>query len=408
MRTFKKIIKGFLTAILPVCFTFGGCGISSSQSEEEETENPNLVSENSVVKSVREVGSITGRKSAWNDTITGAGVGGTDLGIPVYDSKNNRMMIFFGDTFSGQTAGAGSGFNDWRSNVCAYSTDFDLSDGLKLDGWVTKEGRELAKQMIPSSKTDNYEMTTIPTGAVELNGTIYTFYMSVRHWGANGEWWVNYCGLMKSTDGGENYSRVEDVYFTGIKDETTMNLMNLDSASVKDHYAPGFSQVWPMISGEYVYLYGIEGGRFGAVQLARVKQEDFESFDKYEYYVGKDAEGKPKFVIGNEGRKIVAAEDRSATYVMGAPAGEMCVVYNAYLKKYITIYQVNQIMVFRSSETPWGEWSEPITLLGYDNYHAMYCGFMHEKYMEQDGKVVYFIMSYWWDYESILMRLELY
>ena len=65
-------------------------------------------------------------------------------------------------------------------------------------------------------------------------------------------------------------------------------------------------------------------------------------------------------------------------------------------------------MVFRTSENPWGDWSTPINLVGYDTYHAMYCGFMHEKYMEQDGKVVYFMMSYWWDYESILMKLELY
>ena len=86
--------------------------------------------------------------------------------------------MFFGDTFSEQVKGEGSGRGNWRSNVCAYSSDFDLSDGLKLDGWLTQGGRELAKQIIPSMMTDGFEMTTIPTGAIEIGGTLYVLLIS--------------------------------------------------------------------------------------------------------------------------------------------------------------------------------------------------------------------------------------
>ena len=412
----NKFVRILISTIMGICMLFCGCVTPSTSSPADSSPSDsgkdetvvNLTKPNEIIKSVVEIGAVTGRNSPWNDTITGALVAGTDLGIPVYDSQNQRMLLLYGDTFSKQKAGEGSGYNDWRSNVCAYSTDFDLSDGLTLDGWITRSGREMAKELVPSNKTDNYEMTTIPTGAIEINGAIYMFYMSVRHWGANGEWTVNYCGLTKSVDGGENYTRVQNVAFTGIKDTITAELTGFEPSAVVSHYAPGLCQVYPLAVGEYVYLYGIQGGRFDGVQLARVKASDIENFDKYEYFTGLDENNQPKFVVGTAGSKYISAEEnKEATQIIIGPAGEMCVMYNNYLGKYMTIYQMGQLMVMRTADNPWGKWSEPITLFGYESYHAMYCGFMHEKYTEQNGKIVYFMMSYWWDYESILMKLEL-
>ena len=60
-------------------------------------------------------------------------------------------------------------------------------------------------------------------------------------------------------------------------------LTGMTPTEVKDRYAPNFCQIWPKRAGEYVYLYGIEGGRFGGVKLGRVKTENFENFDEYEY-----------------------------------------------------------------------------------------------------------------------------
>lgn len=400
-------MKKLLSLLLSV-FIFGGCLLAAcNDTPSNKGEMENYVAENDVIKSVTKVGSITGTKSEWNDTVTGAGVAGTDLSIPVYDSINERMLLFFGDTFSEQVKGEGSGRGNWRSNVCAYSSDFDLSDGLKLDGWLTQGGRELAKQIIPSMMTDGFEMTTIPTGAIEIGGTLYVFYMSVRSWGVNGEWWVNYCGVVKSSDG-ETFERIEDLTWMGIKDETTATLTAMEPSEVKDRYAPNFSQIWPMLSGDYVYIYGIEGGRFGGVKLGRVKTENFEIFDEYEYLT-ELKENEPVFIKGEKGLKALdSVEYKEKSLILSAPAGEMCVVYNQYLKKYITIYQQANTMIFRSAANPWGEWSEPIKLVDYNDFNAMYCGFMHEKYTENGGKTVYFIMSYWWDYESILMKLELY
>ena len=404
-------MKRFLTVLLALvfgCFLFAGCdrtGPGEGPSGPSSQGGSNYAETGGAVKSVTLMGSITGAKSKWNDTVTEALVAGTDLGIPVYDSKNDRMLLYFGDTYSGQVNGEGSGTGNWRSNVCAYSKDFDLSDGLTIDGWFTQGSRTMAREIIRSIKTDGYEITTIPTGAIEIGGNIYVFYMSVREWGANGEWWVNYCGVVKSSDGGNTYTRVEDLTWTGFKDETVVALTGLQPAEVRDRYAPGFAQIWPMRDGEYVYIYGIEGGRFGGVRLGRVKADEFEDFSAYEYYTGMQGEA-PVFAAGEEGLKAVADGNASSLVIEG-PAGEMCVVWNEYLQKYMTIYQEGQRMVFRSASSPWGAWSEPVKLVDYNDFNSMYCGFMHEKYMADGGKTVYFIMSYWWDYESVLMKLEL-
>ncbi len=401
----RKLLVATITAMMACCCALGGCAEPPENSEGGGTLPP---PEGGIVKSVSEVGAITGRHSPWNDTITGAAVAGTDLGIPVYDSVNDRMLIFFGDTYSTQVEGAGSGKNDWRSNVCAWSKDADLSDGLTLDGWICNKNREIAKQIVPSLKTDGYEITTIPTGAIEVNGSVYLFYMSVRQWGPNGRWDVNYCGLTKSTDGGQTYTRVDDVAFTGYKDTTVAALTGYEAAKVRDHYAPNFCQIWPVEHDGYIWIYGIQGGRFGGVKLARVLPQNIEDFDSYEFFTGTDEEGEPVFVAGKAGLRILNADDGGAGYVIEKPAGEMCVVWNEYLGKYMTIFQRNTRLVLLTSETPWGEWSEETVLLGYEQYNCMYCGFMNPRYMEKKGKVVYFIMSYWWDYESILMKLELY
>ncbi len=128
------------------------------------------------------------------------GFGGTDLGIPVYDSTRNRMLIFFGDTFKyiDQSSSTnsfpdleGNGKN-WYSNVLAFSQDTDLSNGLDFSAFYTSGGiTNLTNGALPSNVTiksviegrhNNSERTKIPTGGVEINGTIYMFYFSKYSW----------------------------------------------------------------------------------------------------------------------------------------------------------------------------------------------------------------------------------
>ena len=73
------------------------------------------------IKSVEINGFLTGKNSK-NDTLRRFRVGGTDLGMPLYDSVNNKMYFAFGDTFSDSFGPDKPNINfkkRWRSNTLA-------------------------------------------------------------------------------------------------------------------------------------------------------------------------------------------------------------------------------------------------------------------------------------------------
>ena len=80
-----------------------------------------------MIKSVKFIRWLTGVNSTTN-TYTNWKVGGTDLGIPYYDSYREKMYFLFGDTFSS----INSTSSDWRSQTVGVTTDLDASDGILL------------------------------------------------------------------------------------------------------------------------------------------------------------------------------------------------------------------------------------------------------------------------------------
>ena len=52
-----------------------------------------------MIEKVEVLGFVTGKNSK-NDTLSRFRVGGTDLGMPLYNSATNEMFLAFGDTFS--------------------------------------------------------------------------------------------------------------------------------------------------------------------------------------------------------------------------------------------------------------------------------------------------------------------
>jgi hypothetical protein len=128
---------------------------------------------------------------------------GTELGSMI--NFKDKTYFVFGDTFGyrspDQTGGGGS---DWRSNVIAVSSDDKPSDGITIDRMISDYG-DHAMELLPSAKVDNDEMTKIPTHGVAAGDNMYLYFMSVRHWGAPGEWETNYSGVAKSTDEGNHW-----------------------------------------------------------------------------------------------------------------------------------------------------------------------------------------------------------
>lgn len=324
------------------------------------------------VKEVEQVCQLTG-ESTLNHTEL-AGVRGTDLGIMV-DYKS-WIFFFFGDTFN--TVDIHDSNAHWRSNVVAYSTNKDANQGIVFDGWI-RDRYGYAKEIISSDKVDNKEITTIPTAGITIGERIWIAYMSVNHWGEPGKWTCNYSSYAYSDNVGTDFHKYNSVKWKG------------DSNFVQLSFAKQSSDI---------YIWGTPAGRFGGVKLAKVNETDFGKMKAYLYFVGLDSSGTP----------IWSSKEQDATEIISPPVGETSVAWDNYLGKWIMTYlnEQKRALVIRDSSQPWGPWSDEKTLLlGYGENAGLYGAYLHPRYFEQDGKIIYFLMTLGPKYNVFLMKAYL-
>lgn len=386
------------------------------------------------------------------EDITGVGVTnewdvyGTDLGIPVYSPSQQRMYFLFGDTFG---VPKGTVFKDnkidmnaelvktnWRGTIAGYTTNFDLSNGLKWDGFLDdEEGR--ARALIKAHYTKNeahQEVTKICQGGIEIDGALYCFYESIRHWGPRSmgferKWWVNYTGVIKSVDGGKTFERVYDLSWVetdrGEHVETVKKMAEEDmnhqpsgyDLDLSTHVAPGFGQVFALDGKDgYIYIYGREGGRISGIKVGRVKREKFETFAEYEYLTGFE-NGEPVWVKGKAGLDILLEKGAACDIVPGATSN-MSVSYNPYLSKWLlTYYKPGIGIMYGLADTCYGPYNEFEMMLPIDypflqediptGGNTLYGGFTHELLNQEQGKRVMLIISQWHEkfYNSKLVEV---
>lgn len=331
------------------------------------------------IDTVEYVSMLTGVNAQLDSTKYG--IDGTDLGIIYYDSTKNQMRYLFGDTFS-DVKEDGTLTGNWRSQTVGITSDFDASDGIKLDTYLSNE--ETAKHIIPGKHDKNAgEITKIPTGGIEINGNHYVFFMSIREW-FKGGWSVNYCGLLKSVDG-NNFTLINNVYFCNSDATSISNTKNdLGVSDVSSNLNANFMQVFPFENEGYIYLYGIPEGRHEAIKVARVLKEQFEDMDEYEYHTDNG------WIKRSEG--LTQSNNSSATSLPNV--GELSVIYNSYLQKYIMTY-VNVVkggIAYQTSDDL-VHWSNEQIIAKSTEFHSMYGAFTHKLLTEDDGKTMYFTMS---------------
>ncbi|MCC3375378.1 DUF4185 domain-containing protein [Cohnella sp. REN36] len=331
------------------------------------------------VTDVREVGQITGAESP-SQTDRYA-VYGTDLGSMM--NAGDRTYFVFGDTFGERSPDQiGGGGSYWRSNTIGYTNDADPSDGIRLDGMITDD-IGTAKELLPSRKADYDEMTKIPTHGVAANGALYLYYMSVNHWGEPGRWDANYASLAKSVDEGQNWTLLDDVRWPGDGDFIQISPYLVKDSGSKD---------------AELYLWGIPSGRFGGVKLMKVAEPSLERLSDYRYYAGLDDRGRP----------IWSADLAEAKTVVDDTAGELSVVWNPYLKRWLMTYlKEGRGVVIREGLSPWGPWGEPIDLVTSAEQPGLYGPFMNERYTTDGGRTIYFTLSLWDPYNVFWFRASL-
>lgn len=383
------------------------------------------------VKSARVIGDIIGygRTEKW-------GIWGTDLGIPVYSPKRKRMYFLFGEAHNFGKSGSqlegnkstiplqASTRTRQRGTVAGYITDFDLSNGVKWAGFLHNEDGSV-RVIIRSHRCNNlerYERSKVSQGGIEIDGTLYIFYESVRDWdpmstGFQRSWRVNYTGVVKSTDGGETFERVHDLswvetdrgeFASTIKELAEQDMdfrpsgFDLDLSS---HVAPGFAQTCAVDGKDgYVYIYGRRGGRHTGIKVGRVKRRKIEIFSEYEYLTGYE-NGEPVWIKGLEGLNIIHQREPECDIVQ-SPCSNMSVHYNAYLQRWVLVfYRVGVGIMYSVAETPYGVYSEPRIMLSIEDPrivvenseggNMLYGGFAHELLNREGGRRTMVVISQW-------------
>jgi hypothetical protein len=320
-------------------------------------------------------GKLTGQDAVSDSTLYG--VGGTDLGIVM--KHNGQFYFFFGDTFSSTTSMTGN----WRSNTLAKSSDNDPSDGITIDSWVMNPTAVIAKELIGSLKVDNIEVTCIPTAALSLNGIIYVYYMSVRHWSVTGGVWTcNNASIAVSLDNGQSFTKMTNISWAG-----DSNFVLFGIAQDGD------------LDSDYIYLLSTPAGRFGSCYLSRVLKTQLLNQSSYEYCTGLTSLGDP----------VWGYETSSALAVFPSPVGEVSVMWNEYLQKWTAFYtdNIDYSIVVRTADNLWGEWSEPSVITDATEYPTLYGSFVHPDLVEGNGSTVYFIMSLYSQYNTYVMSVDL-
>ena len=361
------ILSGLALASLAAC-----TAPKVPMSPPPDTSPPAAESAIAGVRDLTFVAQLTGA-GAINPTDTEYGVYGADLGH-LFDWQDQLYMVF-GDTFGCCIPGTGGpgGARDWRSNTMAVLTDRDPSDGLRFDSMIADRPGH-AQQLLRPGRDDK---TVIPTNGVSIGDRLFLHYMAVASWGAPGEWELNRSGLAYSDDGGQTWTKAPEVTWEG---------------------KSNFGQVAFVKSDDLLYLFGIPGGRFGGVKLARVGQDSVLDKAAYRYFVGSVA-----------GEPLWSPDENAAVSIVPPPVGELSVMWNPYLGRWIMTYLDEQqaALVIRDAPELWGPWSESKVLVSGRDYPSLYGAYMHPWLVENDGEVIYFTMSQWGPYNVFLMRARL-
>lgn len=330
-----------------------------------------------LVKKVTRIARVTGRAVSVeglpspNNTDQVWDVGGCDLGI-IWETDPGNYGIFFGDTF-------GSDFNPnpnspgpngsrWRSNVLGFSKTTDLDQGMVFENMVTgSDGK--AKELLPGAKAGS--TSSIPTAAIRANGVDYVHCFKVDSWTPN--LITKYSALYKSTDGGQNWSRIQDVTFSSDSRFALVGFFKKDG---------------------YVYMIGTPTYRNKPAYLARVKEADIEQLSDYEYWNGTN-------------KTWVQGDESKATVLIDGTVGELSVIYNETYKKWIIAYfnAADYNITMRIADDITGPWDTKFVLATGADYPQLYGSYFHP--VSTKGDYLYFTMSMWEPYNVFLMKVEL-
>jgi hypothetical protein len=147
---------------------------------------------------------------------------------------------------------------------------------------------------------------------------------------------------------------------------------------------------------DYVYVYGLDYNWRGCpdyrstkLYLARVRKREIAERDKWEFFVERDASGRPRWARDIAAKApVIDDESRDGTGAVGVAQGS--VVYIPALDRYLFVTWSMPAWVFWEAPEPWGPWTR---CGGHawnkqkwsEDYHGGYATVIPSKFLRPDG-----------------------
>ncbi len=301
--------------------------------------------------------------SLWDEAYARASIvsqdGGESFVVP------GGAIWAFGDTFKGSrsTNGtphfAGGAFSPAIALLADHATRYPPA----FNFLVSSNGGVAAVDFLPKERpTERYRLW--PLGGIHANGQCYLFYSLIEVFG-NGPWDFRGVGsgLARSKAPLGHYERLRPHGNWRFPVEPTQ-IIEADG---------------------WLYLFGIKEfkGKQG-VALARVRPEQIEEPDAYEFYTGPGPEFSPK--------------KEAATVLVTNIPGQVAVAWNPYLQKYVMAsssdFDHPREIRFLIADAPYGPWSPPVARIEVPKYRQgklvemVYCAYLHPELFQENGRVM--------------------
>ena len=310
------------------------------------------------------------------------------------DRPEESLWYIFGNPVGGQDLSGKGPFEQMITNTGLILRDCTGRDGLNDFSYILNPDGKLKQLVLPLPDEDPEKDRTWCMHGCKLGEKLYLFFMKI----------------LMLEEGGDPLPVAFEIIGTGLAvgSDTDWTFKRIERNGTTVHWPSDQPQFAASVlideAAGWVYLYGslqAPDYKYHAY-VARVRPDDMEQIDRYEYFAG-DPDNWTKDVY-------------QATVIFSGMPNEMSVSYNEYLGRYLAVHSkgLSGEIVGRTAPLPWGPWSEATVLwtvkppdkpIPYPR--ITYAAKEHPELAEDKGRVLYITYIEFEEYFPHLIEVTL-